>query len=733
MAREANMNSVNPAPQPKVSNPLSELEFPKLFPQRKIFAERLHAMLSKRIESQTHIDSNAASSISECLTIGLTGAWGTGKTSILNASLSPFSSADSLVEVVKVNAWAQSGSGNMRIAILDAIREQLGSDRSKLKDKKEWLRVMNKYKKTIGESFKILSGPLGDLVAAGWDETLPPLMRDVKAEIDSIILDKNITLIVVLDDVDRLTIREICDLFISIRDITDFKNTTYLIALDDVLVKKSLKKEFEGTARANYLDKIIDVQIQLPPNDFELLYDSLVFKLEEVVNSYGIDNLNVLRQQPFFEINGLKEYLRPLLTTPRDVVRLCNTVDFNMSFKEERLSIESFILLRALELFDGEIYNSLKLRRSDLYNFYSQDQNETTQTKKKNKANANRLREKFPELTKALKSHGGESTSLHKGIVALFPGLLKELRLADVFSDGKPAKDSRLKSSNPYNPLLINAAFGVGVGDFFAHEEFIEIITLESEQRIKKITQLLNSPHGRQIPLHFSLYFSSKYAQKDIDAISLEDLAIDILKAGVSALKADSSYWSSIGVLRPPAENTLFLVTEALQADTIKDGERFISTEHNNDATIEKDLSWAIKAYNSTKYFDDVAKVLLILWNRQRYVDMPEKLKTWMGKETEKAIRTNPNPVVLSVDSFIKFINLVPEQARDEFKRRDTNLLLSDELLAKEASKFLTKEVIWAGSDGKLETEAEAIDRLTKFVDYSSLAAKYSFWKIKET
>src|SRR5215218_4165158 len=80
-------------------------------------------------------------------------------------------------------------------------------------------------------------------------------------------------IVVVLDDIDRLSTHEIREIFKLVRLTASFPNIIYLLAFDSHRVEKALEEE--GIDGRDYLEKIVQTVIDVPAVPRELLLRSL--------------------------------------------------------------------------------------------------------------------------------------------------------------------------------------------------------------------------------------------------------------------------------------------------------------------------------------------------------------------------------------------------------------------------------------------------------------------------
>lgn len=251
------------------------------------------------------------------VSIGVSGAWGVGKSSmikLIRRSLAKRDADPARYLFVEFNAWLYQGYDDVRAALLEIIANALKIEAEKRKtgvdkatellSRVDWLRV---GRLTVGTAASLALGlpPTGlfgemfryakELAAGKPDEhTLESLDTAVGKTIDEskqIIRPKpessppkeihairecfeqtlqalNVTLVVLIDDLDRCLPETTISTLEAIRLFLFLKNTAFVIAADNEMIKHAVRKHFDGVDDkhvTNYFDKLIQVPIRVPP------------------------------------------------------------------------------------------------------------------------------------------------------------------------------------------------------------------------------------------------------------------------------------------------------------------------------------------------------------------------------------------------------------------------------------------------------------------------------------
>lgn len=296
------------------------------------------------------------------LVIGLFGKWGTGKTSILNMATNEI---NKLAEndknkpmIMKFAPWNYSDKENLISLFFQSLKKKIDiQDNEELKNKVG--RALNDY----SGAFDALSfiPVVGSGVAAVVLKTIAQakganLMK--RADLDEnrrilenalITVDKKI--IVVIDDIDRLTNSQIRDIFQLVKQVADFPNVIYVLAMDREVVRSALT-EVHNMDGNEYLEKIIQVPLELPELRKSRLHDIFFTKLDQITNNLPD---KVVWDKSYWS-NVFKNCIEPYINTLRDVNRVTNTFQFRYEMLYQETSFEDMVGITTLEVLEPKLY-----------------------------------------------------------------------------------------------------------------------------------------------------------------------------------------------------------------------------------------------------------------------------------------------------------------------------------------------------------------------------------------
>lgn len=292
---------------------------------------------------------------SEGLVVGVLGPWGSGKTSFVNMARQAFE-RESIV-VVEFNPWMFSGAEQLVQSFFSELSAQLKI--------KPGMADIGKSIEQYGEVFANLawlSGEIGLLIKGSHvlarfvsgilqrkKEGLPGQRPRVSAALQKL----TNPIVVVLDDIDRLSTAEIRDIFRLVRLTANFPNLIYLLAFDRHRVEAALsEKDFPGRA---YLEKIVQVFFDLPVIPESVLNQQVFDALESALS--GIEGSGSVDHESWPDI--YMEVIRPLITNMRDIKRYAATVAGTARELNGQIALVDVLGLEAVRVFLPDVFYKL--------------------------------------------------------------------------------------------------------------------------------------------------------------------------------------------------------------------------------------------------------------------------------------------------------------------------------------------------------------------------------------
>ena len=338
---------------------------------KKIKKDKLNrANFAKSLAS--NIENYFKKSINNCLTIGLMGEWGSGKTTILNMTEQYLN--NSKIKIIKFNPWLYSSYNQLVEQFFDELIMEFTDSRDKslsglLRQYKIKVNKLELVKKLSIAGTSIINPKLAGAVenildSSSEEENLAYL----KKKIDEQFYGRKV--VCIIDDLDRLSRDEIAAMFKLIKIMADFKNMIYLISFDKDVVSKALKEDYGGE---KYIEKIINVPLQVPSIDYNELRKFLVNHFKRISSEYN-KNLDFSRLNQFLDFQpdqyGKKCGILYFFTNMRDITRFINILEFNLELIIDEINLVDFIVITAIQVFHSEIYDKIKLNEFLLINYH---------------------------------------------------------------------------------------------------------------------------------------------------------------------------------------------------------------------------------------------------------------------------------------------------------------------------------------------------------------------------
>lgn len=232
------------------------------------------------------------------LVIGLFGKWGTGKTSILNIvvneinSLSEDSSDKPII--VKFSPWNYTDKDNLISLFFRVLKNKLDIDNDEEKRKK-----IGKALTDYSDALDALS--LVPMVGSGLAILLKTIAKAQGAELskevdldvtrnhlEEVLSETHQKIIVIIDDIDRLTNSQIRDIFQLVKQVGNFPNIIYVLSMDRNVVCRALE-EVHNIDGSEYLEKIVQIPFEIPALMKPQIREIFLAKLNDTIKDFFDD------------------------------------------------------------------------------------------------------------------------------------------------------------------------------------------------------------------------------------------------------------------------------------------------------------------------------------------------------------------------------------------------------------------------------------------------------------
>jgi len=287
----------------------------------------------------------------EGLVVAIYGPWGSGKTSLLNLVVHYLQEKPESEQpiIVRFNPWWFSGHEDLTKRFFAQLQAVLSKSE-----------VMEKLRKKLAIFAELISE--APIPYASIAKTVAGLLEDkdvfeLKTDITKALKEQQKRIWVIIDDIDRLTSDEIRQLFRLVKAVADFPNIVYLLAFDREVVVKAVEQMQDSSGEA-YLEKIVQVPFELPLPDKTSLRKLLFERLQAIL----ADIPDELFDQTYWG-NVYLDGIEHFITTPRDIIRLTNTLSVTYHAVKGEVNPVDFIAVETLRVFCPLAYDIIRKNR----------------------------------------------------------------------------------------------------------------------------------------------------------------------------------------------------------------------------------------------------------------------------------------------------------------------------------------------------------------------------------
>ena len=359
--------------------------------------------------------------VSDGATVGVFGAWGSGKTSFINLVRHEFKQRE--IPVLDFNPWMFSGTEQLVQRFFTELSAELGETQGLEKVGQ----ALSKYGDALNTVTTVLSTILGmpqvgklvaDLLGAATtnqEKTESP--QELREKVKNTVRQRDKPIMIVLDDIDRLSVSEIRDVFKLVRLTASFPKLVYIVVCDRIQVERALDEH--GLSGHLYLEKILQLPFDLPEVPNQRLEEQLGDALDAALN--GIEDRGPFDRQAWEEVYW--EIIRPLVRNMRDVRRYAAAIQATLIDLGGQVALADVLGLEAVRMFLPNVFRLLP-GAVDALTVTSVGQQNTrhirTQTRKRAgiSTEPDGFKGQVDELIETGKTHDAEVRAM---IVRLFP------------------------------------------------------------------------------------------------------------------------------------------------------------------------------------------------------------------------------------------------------------------------------------------------------------------------
>ncbi len=288
-------------------------------------------------------------------TIAVVGEWGSGKTSVLNMVAETLQDDATPPAILRFNPWLFGSADDLVPRFFRELSAQLGQSRS------ERLKDVAKALSNLGQSLAPLIPVTGtttvaNIFAKQTDHWTKPLSLHVKHDhLRAALATSDSRVVVLIDDVDRLEASETRELMRLVRLTSDLPNVVFLLAFDRRHVARSLGMGKNETEGLQYLDKIVQVNHDLPYVREAILPSTFLPWLDELIKGRDLAQIDKdVWGRVFYDV------IKPLLGNLRDVKRYLYSLPVTLDTVGQEVALADLLGLEALRILRPALFDELR-------------------------------------------------------------------------------------------------------------------------------------------------------------------------------------------------------------------------------------------------------------------------------------------------------------------------------------------------------------------------------------
>lgn len=324
----------------------------------------------------------------DSLVVALYGAWGSGKTSVKNMVLEAVRrKRAATIPVMEFNPWQLSRTGDIPATFFRELGIALGEEgptrdvekrAAKLKYYSGLLTLAGSVAKSIGSLRTLLGNPDGAVIAAAaggltaagsatkkGSEALAAKrdaesksLHELKAELCALMAKLPRPVLVVIDDIDRLSPDEILQVFQLVKANADFPRLVFRLLFERGVVTNALNAISDNKG-GEFLEKIVQVGYHIPHASRSAVQKALFTGLNSHLSAEAVSKRWEKRRWNNLYADGISGYFRNL----RHVKRFLASFAFHIREHRSENSFEvnpvDLIGLETLRVFEPAVYERL--------------------------------------------------------------------------------------------------------------------------------------------------------------------------------------------------------------------------------------------------------------------------------------------------------------------------------------------------------------------------------------
>lgn len=290
--------------------------------------------------------------------VGISGGWGTGKTSFTNILVETITPKVDII--IEFKPWFSNKAEDIVKDFFSLYINQVKIYYPELS------KTIPQYVEALIDSSGAKYSKVFNLFSK---EIFTKDAQTYYEDIKKVLSTKPLKTLVIVDDLDRLNKSEILEVFKLVRNIANLPNILFVVTYDKNYVLGLIS---DIPNEDKYLHKIFNLEITLPKYESITICSQLNKRLTELFNSYEDYKSNDSIIWDFCYLKKDNEYIIPnLLPTIRDVIRFRNAIELNISLfnnTTSEINVSDLMTLELIRYCNPEIFEVLRSYPLNLLN-----------------------------------------------------------------------------------------------------------------------------------------------------------------------------------------------------------------------------------------------------------------------------------------------------------------------------------------------------------------------------
>ena len=386
------------------------------------FAKRVAQTISARLDPSS-------------LVIAIFGAWGDGKTTVLNFIGRELRNLSDII-VFSFNPWRFTAERSLLHYFFLSLSKSLGAALSTRAE--EAAVKMERY----GQFVELFCSSVNEAPDARSEQFATIDIEEQKRKIAEILIQNRKKIVILIDDIDRLDQSAMQAIFRLAKLTADIENTVYVLAFDAEIVASVIGERFTASIGErsregrDFLEKIVQVPLDLPAVPATALQK---FAFESVVEALNVAKVEVTAPEASRFVRLFREGFGIRLKTPRMAKRFGNALAFTLAIHKDEVDAVEMMLIEGIRIFYPNAYTAIKRSRDILatsgINGVDLDRDE-------------RIRQFLSAAMKGLCT--AEESALHRLLSTLFPRIVGRARY-DSSEEAEWTKNRRVASAEYFD------------------------------------------------------------------------------------------------------------------------------------------------------------------------------------------------------------------------------------------------------------------------------------------